>query len=436
MSFLKRDHTQIFSVIVLTVFITVISIALFVVGTAENKLFGWGEWLFTAMYLYLAIVFLRTAIHLLLCFAETFFKKPAKELKLYPLVTVILPCYNEEKVIDHAVKSVLALTYPNFEVVVVDDGSRDDTLVSAAALVKKSKVRVIHQKNAGKAEALNRGISEALGEYVFCMDADSFLHPDVIQMGLAQFQTSLNVGAVAGTVEIGNVKNTLTSFQKLEYVSGLNLFKVAQSFLGMVTVIPGPVGLFKKELILKVGGYSSATYAEDCDLTLRLLMAGYNTVYVPQMVAVTEAPEDLKSLVAQRYRWSRGVTQAIRENIKWLWMPHKNFRNFLIIFYMVFESLVIPTTNFLFAFLSIEYALAYGITDVFGQFFLQLTLLDMILATFCVMFESQPIRLVGYAVINRITYGFGLEILRFFSIVDEFLGLPMSWAKLVRKGLS
>lgn len=435
MPILKKTHLKVFSTILLIASIAVIAIALFAYSSLDPVYMGWGRWLSNAMYLYLVIIFLRTALHLLLCFANLFFDQGDQTLQSYPLVSVILPCYNEEKVIEKAVQSVLSLTYPNFEVVIVDDGSRDQTLIAAHGLVKRAKVRVIHQTNAGKAEALNRGISEALGEFVLCVDADSLLHPDVIQLGLVKFQSNPKVAAVAGTVEIGNARTVLTAFQKLEYVSGLNLFKVAQSFLGMVTVIPGPVGLFRKKVVEDVGGYKSTTYAEDCELTLRLLIAGYSTVYVPGMIAVTEAPEDLRSLVAQRYRWSRGVTQAIRENSNWLFSPHKNFRNFMIMFYMTFESIVVPMTNFLFAFLAVEYALTYGVNDMFGQFFLQLTVLDLILAIFCVMFEDQPVKLVAYAMANRITYGLGLEILRFFSIIDELLGLPMSWVKLVRKGL-
>ena len=436
MPVLKSGYTKIFSTVLLILSGAAIAIALFAYGGVETIYVGWGKWLFTAMYFYLVIIFLRTAVHLLLCFANAFLSKREVKLNSFPLVSIILPCYNEEKVIEKAVQSVLALTYPNYEVIIVDDGSRDDTLVAAHSLIKKAKVRVVHQKNAGKAAALNRGISESFGEFVFCMDADSVLNPDVIQLGLVKFQTHLKVAAVAGSVEIGNVKNALTAFQKLEYVSGLNLFKVAQSYLGMVTVIPGPVGLFKKSVLMEVGGYKSSTYAEDCELTLRLLMAGYNTVYVPAMTAITEAPEDIRSLVSQRYRWSRGVTQAIRENSKWLALPHKNFRNFIIMSYMLFESIIVPTANFIFAFLSIQYALSYGVNEMFGQFFLQLTLLDIILAIFCVMFEEHSIKLVAYSLVNRISYGLALEILRFFSIIDELLGLPMSWAKLVRKGLS
>lgn len=394
-----------------------------------------GKWLFYSMYLYLVFIFFRTAIHLILCFANTFFERSPKPLTEYPLVSVIIPCYNEEKVVRKAVQSAMKLTYPNYEIIIVDDGSKDGTLDIATELIRRGKVRVIHQLNAGKAMALNRGIEEALGEYFLCMDADSLLSPGAIELGLSYLHGNPNLAAVAGSVEIGNVNNAITSFQKLEYITGLNLFKVAQSFLGMVTVIPGPIGIFRKSVVQSVGGYRSSTYAEDCELTLRMLLAGYGTVYIPGMIAVTEAPEDITSLVAQRYRWSRGIVQAIRENIRWLFLPHKNLRNFVILLYMAVESILIPAANFIFAFLSLEFVLYYGSSEVFGQFFLQLMTLDLILTVFCIATESQSLLLIPYSILNRMTYGLGLEILRFFAVIDEVLGLPMSWAKLARKGL-
>ena len=435
MSFLTKSHTKTFTVVLLILLVGVFAIVLSSLNWQQSVYEGWGQWLFYSMYLYLVFIFFRTAIHLMLCFANTFFEKVPPKLQEYPLVSVIIPCYNEEKVVRKAVQSALSLTYPNYEIIIVDDGSIDATLDIATNLKRHGKVRIINQQNAGKAMALNRGIAEALGEYFLCMDADSVLSPGALELGLSYLHGNSNIGAVAGTVEIGNVNNTITSFQKLEYVTGLNLFKVAQSYLEMVTVIPGPIGIFRKSVVQKVGNYKDSTYAEDCELTLRILLTGYGVIYIPGMIAVTEAPEDFSSLVAQRYRWSRGVVQAIRENIKWIFLPHKNLRNFMVVFYMSIESIFIPTANFIFAIISIEFVLYYGTSEIFGQFFLQLMTLDLILTVFCIANEAQTMMLIPYSILNRVTYGLGLEILRFFAVIDEVLGLPMSWVKLARKGL-
>lgn len=421
--------------------ILAISFVLYYESHFEVRFSSWDQILSSSMYFYLVFIFFRTAMHLVLSFASLFFSRTAKPLKTYPLVSILVPCYNEDKVVKEALLSVKRLTYPNYEIVVIDDGSSDVTLEEVAALQshnpgENARIRIIHQKNAGKAEALNRGIMEAQGEYVFCLDADSALAPDVIEQSLPLLLNNSKIAAVAGTVQVGNLVNPLTKFQALEYISGLNLFKEAQSFLGIVTVIPGPVGLFRKNLVVEVGGYKSDTLAEDCELTLRLLMKGYRTVYAPNMNARTEVPDEFSALIGQRYRWSRGVLKAIKVNSDWLLHPTRSLRNFLILLYMLIESFFIPTVNFLFAFASINYALAFGVKGLYGYFFLQLVLLDLILALFCLVIEKEKkFSLLGYAFMNRFTYGMALEMLRFFSLFDELLGLPLAWGKLVRKGM-
>jgi biofilm PGA synthesis N-glycosyltransferase PgaC len=427
--------TSAFTVLTLIVLAGVLAIVISQFGSTHSQTSLYGQWLLQAMSIYLVFIFFRTAVHLLLSFANLFFSRPKGPAQYQPLISVLIPCFNEELVVEKAIRSVLKSSYSNFEILIIDDGSKDRTLDVASGLERNGKVRVINQRNAGKAEALNRGVAEALGEYIFCMDADSVLSRETLELGLKHFQNSPRVAAVAGSVEIGNLSHVLTAFQRLEYISGLNLFKAAQSFLGCVTVIPGPVGLFKRSAVLEVGGYSASTYAEDCELTIRLLMAGYITVYEPLMVAVTEAPESIRDLVSQRYRWSRGVVQALKENARWLLMPIQFPRNFCIILYILVESIFIPIANFVFTFLSLEYALSHSSLDLCGEFFLQLMMLDVTLALFCVALENGSFKLLAASLLNRFTYGFAMEILRFFSIVDEVLGLPMSWAKLERKGL-
>ena len=391
-------------------------------------------WIFFVMKLYLIFIFLRTVLHILLCFANTIFEKPVPAAEIFPLVSILIPCYNEEKVLTSAIRAVTNFTYPNLEIIIIDDGSSDTTLEVAQSLELEGRIRVIHQSNAGKAAALNRGLSESQGDYFMCIDADSQLNRECIDQGIRHFSHDPNLAAVAGSVEIGNREGVIPSFQRLEYVSGLNLFKSAQSFLRMVTVIPGPVGLFKKSAVEEVGGYKLETYAEDCELTLRLLTAGYRTVYDPTMIAITEAPEELSSLVSQRYRWSRGVFQAILVNKSWLLHPIRSPRNFVILAYMIIESVLIPTCNFVFAFVALWYSLQFA-SNIVGYFFIQLMFLDVVLALYCSIADSSPFSLVGYSILNRFTYGFSLEIVRFLSIIDECINLPMSWGKLTRKGL-
>ncbi|MGY3804234.1 glycosyltransferase family 2 protein [Pigmentibacter ruber] len=432
---LKVKDKELFFIVVIVLLICTFCIFVLFKSYDFSKLTGVELGFFYAMRVYLLFLFVRLLGHLFFSFANHFFAKTIDKLDYYPLVTVIIPCFNEEKVINNAAKSILSMSYPNIEILIVDDGSSDSTIEVVSLLEKKGRIRAIHQENAGKAAALNRAVSEAHGDYVLCMDADSVLNTEAIEVGIKYFEHDAKVAAVAGSVEIGNVHNAITSFQKLEYISGLNLFKVAQSFLGSVIVIPGPIGLFRKDILLEVGGYHSNTFAEDCELTIRLLMAGYKTVYDAKMVAVTEAPDDFNSLISQRYRWNRGIVQAIRENIIWLFLPYKSLKNFFIIIYMILESIFIPVANFGFGMFSIAYTLIHSSENFVGYFFFQLVILDIIVTLFCIVTEKRSYSLLFYSAINRITYSFSLEVVRFFSILDEFLKLPMNWAKLERKGM-
>jgi cellulose synthase/poly-beta-1,6-N-acetylglucosamine synthase-like glycosyltransferase len=401
----------------------------------EEPTGSWDRFWAKVMLGYLAFVTLRSAVLVALSFADRFFTRAPGPCLNFPLVSVIVPCFNEEKVVENAVASILSMDYPNMEILVIDDGSTDLTLVQAKNMENDPRVRVIYQKNQGKAMALNRGIEEANGEYVMCVDADSMLSPDVIRLGIPYLERDQNIAAVAGSVEVGSTSNILSMFQRLEYVVGLNFHKAAQSFLSMVTIIPGPIGLFRRNAILAVGGYRDSTFAEDCDLSLRLLLSGYRTVYCADMIAITEVPDDFNSLTKQRYRWSRGVFQAIKSNSYWLVRPWINPRNSLIVLYMFVETLVIPTANFLFVMIFLHQAATSPQASMLGAFFVQLTLLDIILTAYSVLFERSMGALVMLAGINRLTYGLSMEVLRFFAMVDEMAGLPMNWNKLVRKGL-
>ncbi len=430
-----RRQSQAFSLFGLILSAAALLLAVFQQIDQVQAFSNWERFLFWVMSSYLVLISLRAAVLIFLSFADRFFVRRLAQLRDYPLVSVILPCYNEEKVVEQSIRSVLGLDYPNFEVLVVDDGSTDMTLMHALEQKSKSRVRVIHQKNQGKAQALNRGISEAIGEYVLCVDADSLLAPDVLRHGLRYFNGDQKMAAVAGCVQIGNQNGILTMFQRLEYIVGLNFIKSAQSFLSSVTIVPGPVGLFRKDAVLAIGGYRSATFAEDCDLTVRLLMNGYRTVYCAEMVAITEAPEDFDSLLKQRYRWSRGTLQAIKTNSEWFFRPFSHPRNFLIMCYLLLETLIIPCVSFLFAFVFVEQAFLANGNLFLSPYFLQLTLLDMVLTAYSVFSEKQVLSLIALAGLNRLTYGLSMEIVRFFSVLDELIGLPMNWNKLQRKGL-
>jgi cellulose synthase/poly-beta-1,6-N-acetylglucosamine synthase-like glycosyltransferase len=339
-------------------------------------------------------------------------------------------------VVEKSIMSLLKQEYPHFEVIVIDDGSADKTSERAQTLAGRygnATVRVVRQPNRGKAAALILGISVARGELVLCMDADSQLVPTTIESMVRHF-TEKNVAAVAGNVKVKNRGNIWTNLQALEYVEGLNLVRQAQGFFRSVNIIPGPVGMFRRSVLLSVGGYEGDTFAEDADLTLKLVSKGYGIRYEPNAVSMTEAPEHLLDLVKQRYRWTRGILQSMKKRPEIFLQPWRSFTTFLILWYMMFEAVLWPAMNIFANVFLIGMNLAYGMVGLLVFWFLQLTILDVVAAVHCVAVEEEEIRLVPYAVPYRVFFVLIIDVCKVLATLEEVLGLKMTWGKLTRYG--
>ena len=214
----------------------------------------------------------------------------------------------------------------------MDDGSTDDTYDKAMAVAAESQrvpVRVLTKRNGGKAEALNTGMAVARGELILNMDGDTKLSRNTLRVCVPYFDNP-RVGAVAGNVKVVNRENLWSKIQALEYVEGLAMARKAQSFVRAVNIIPGPLGMFRKSVLREVGGYDHDTFAEDCDLTLKMLMRGWHVVYEHRAVAWVETPTSLLNLFKQRYRWTRGILQATTKHRWALWQPGRAGVNFFL----------------------------------------------------------------------------------------------------------
>ena len=248
-------------------------------------------------------------------------RNPPKMPRSYrPLVSVLIPAYNEAKVISKAVRSVLSSRYKNIEVLIIDDGSKDNTYEVARKLALKYPcVTAIHQRNSGKAVALNKGVRRAKGEIVVCMDADTVFERETIQR-LARHFYDPNVAGVAGYVRVGNIRNALTRWQALEYMTSIAIERGAQAFLGAITVVPGACGAWRRRVVLAAGGFSHRTLAEDCDIALSVRETGHTIVQDPSAISYTECPLTLEDLAKQRFRWVFG-------NIQSYWKHRRMFFN-------------------------------------------------------------------------------------------------------------
>jgi cellulose synthase/poly-beta-1,6-N-acetylglucosamine synthase-like glycosyltransferase/peptidoglycan/xylan/chitin deacetylase (PgdA/CDA1 family) len=228
-----------------------------------------------------------------------------------PAVTVLIPAFNEEKVIVTTIERILASDYPNMEVLVIDDGSKDHTAyIVRSHFMREPRVGVISIPNGGKANALNVGLANARSEVVVALDADTQFESTTISR-LVRWFTDPSIGAVAGNAKVGNRINMITRWQALEYIVAQNLERRALSALDTLTVVPGAVGAWRRDVLRELGGFPADTLAEDQDLTIAIQTKGYRVQFDPAAVAWTEAPATVNGLAKQRFRWAYGTLQCL-----------------------------------------------------------------------------------------------------------------------------
>ncbi len=385
---------------------------------------------------YILILALRHFVMLFFSALETARREGLPQPNFFPPISIIVPAYNEGVVIQRTIEQLAHIKYPVFEIIVVDDGSKDNTYDLAVETAKShSQTRVLTKPNSGKANSLNFGIKEARYDYVFCMDADSIVHVNALSMG-ARHLVDPYVVAVAGSVLVLNTNSIVGKFQTLEYLTGLNFYKAAQSFFGLVMIIPGPSGLFRKSALNAIGGYETDTFAEDCDVTLRLLMNNGRVVFEPDMEVRTEVPADFLQLIKQRYRWNRGILQATRKHIGKIFTFYQDPASAVVVSYMFVESVMLPITNIFIGVLSLFYVFYAMDFTVASLWLVQLTLMDLAVVVMTLWDQRWSLNLLFYAFFNRFTYAFFQDIVKVFSMLEEFAGIRMNWGKLDRTGVS
>lgn len=397
-----------------------------------------------------------------------------------PLVTVIVPAYNEENAIGKTVDALLDLSYVNKEIIVVDDGSTDKTLEIAKKHAKNGSTRVVTKPNGGKWDALNTGIKAAGGEFIVCIDADTVLDPDAIQRLIKHFSDP-HVAAVAGNVKVGNRRGLLTKLQALEYVVGINLHRRSEAYLQNVTVVPGPIGAFRASVLKEIGMFEGDTFAEDADVTLKILKAGYKTVYEARAIGYTEAPTTMTSLAKQRYRWYRGSLQVLSKHKDMTFNTKYGRTGTFIMPWTIFNGIIYPWFMFftlmwllVFCFNPISPYTIYqprigggppewtpgrppsnrgprppngttqiGITIDFFQtipyiyvfWFLAFIIIEVAVAAYALSLdirEKKPLLL--YTILHRLSFLYILDIIRMLSQLEETFHYPMKWEKMEHHG--
>lgn len=264
--------------------------------------------------------------------------------KTYPKISIIIPAYNEEKVIAHTIEALLETIYPKKEIIFVDDGSNDNTLSIATRY--NEKIKVLHKDNGGKASALNYGLVYATGEIVVIVDADTIIGRHSLKEIVRGFEINEHVAAVAGNIKVRNRVNWITKCQALEYITGIQIVRRAFDVFGSITIVPGALGAFKKSLLSESGSYGKETIVEDFDQTIKLLKAGLITQGSSKATAYTEAPNTLRDFVAQRKRWYRGNIQVLKRHSDALFNPRYGYLQRLSLPYLFLGMVITPIVGF------------------------------------------------------------------------------------------
>ena len=364
-----------------------------------------------------------------------------------PVQTVIIPAYNEAKVIVAAVHHILASDYPNLEVIVVDDGSTDGT----STLVREHydadpRVKLITVPNGGKAAALNHGLKQASGDVIVALDADTHFQRDSISRLVRWFQDPA-VGAVAGNAKVGNRVNTITRWQALEYMTGQNLERRTLAVLGCITVVPGAIGAWKREALERLGGFPAHTLAEDQDLTLSLLEAGYRVLYDSTAIAWTEAPDTLGGLAKQRFRWAFGTLQCLWKHRRVTLRPHYGTLGLIAVpqvwLFQILLSLIAPLVDIALVWRLLETGLQYlEHQDQYDPqalykvlfFYLAFLVLDLGSAALALAMERrEKWSLLPGLVFQRFGYRQFMYWIVLKAVLTAAVGPLVGWGKLERK---
>ncbi len=379
--------------------------------------------------------------------------KPAEVASYKPKVAVLIPAYNEEKVIERTVQAALNSNYPNLRVIVIDDGSKDRTLEVArtafASEIGAGKVLVLGKENSGKAEALNYGIEHIGDAELFVgIDADTIIAPDAISRLVPHF-INPDVGAMAGNAKVGNRVNLWTRWQALEYITSQNFERRALDVLGAVSVVPGAIGAWRVSAVREAGGYHTDTVAEDADLTMALLRLGYRVEYEDMALAYTEAPTNANGLMRQRFRWSFGILQAVYKHRKvvgregplgWVALPN-------IVIFQILLPLVSPLIDIMFVVGTIWYFIQKRFhpdsTDPASfhklvLFFFAFLVIDFVASAIAFALErrrpddKEDIWLLSQVWLQRFAYRQLFSIVLFKTLKRALEGRKFAWDKLER----
>lgn len=410
--------------------------------------------------------------------------------ELEPPVSILVPAYNEALTIEASVRSLLQLRYSEFEVIVINDGSSDETfevLKKTFSLMPfpeayrtrlptkeiraiyrsaiQANLRVIDKENGGKADSLNAGINAARYPLFCGVDADSMLHPESLRLLTRPFMEDPRTVACGGTVRLSNgctvrggvlqktglPKNILALVQIVEYLRAFLFGRLGWSPMNALLIISGAFGIFHKESVVKVGGYRTDTVGEDMELVVRLHRIlsrekkPYRITFVPDPVCWTEAPGDLRTLKNQRIRWQRGLGQSLGMNRSFMFSPGGGLAGwFAFPFLWIFEWWGPFFELCGYAFMFWAYFAGFLSREAFVVFLFVAVGMGVILSTSSLLLEersfhtfpkaSQLLVLLVVSLVESLGYRQFISLIRLSGLVQSVFGVKSKWGKMKRQG--
>jgi poly-beta-1,6-N-acetyl-D-glucosamine synthase len=348
----------------------------------------------------------------------------------YPNVSVLIPAYNEEGYVGRTVQALLDADYPTdaLEIVVVDDGSMDGTLAEASTFAAASdQVSVVSKANGGKYSALNYGLLFSEGDVVVTVDADSIVDHDALKQIVAPLTTNEKIGAVASNVTIWNRDSLITRCQQLEYTIGVNIYRRALDYFGIVMVVPGCLGAYRREVLEEVFAYDPDTLTEDFDVTMKVLRAGHR-VSVSDARVYTEAPATWRDLYRQRLRWYRGNYMTVLKHWPVVTDSSYGYLSRIALPFRLVEMFFLPLASFVILAYIIWLVVAGHIMTVFAVFVF-FTSIVFLIAALGIQIESEDWRLLVYAPLLVIGYKQFHDALNVRCLLDVLADRDLTWTR-------
>jgi cellulose synthase/poly-beta-1,6-N-acetylglucosamine synthase-like glycosyltransferase len=352
--------------------------------------------------------------------------------KSMPSVDIILPMYNEENVIVNTLNNLLKVAYSNLSIIIVDDGSTDRSLsLVNSHFSGQPRVRILHQSNKGKSSALNNATNSSQSDIIVCIDADTIVRPDVIDIIVPYFQDP-KVASVSGYVKVGNRMNLITEMQYAEYVAIQNYDRILFEPLNGILVVPGALGAFRRSAVLAVGGFTTDTLAEDCDITIRMLCSNYSIRNAASAIAYTEAPATAEMFFKQRARWTVGLIQGLVKHGRQLFEQRNKALACIVVPYTWVYRVILPVFLVMADYFAIYSVLLLGKYS-WLQYYLIFFLMDVLTNYFILSRAKERLGILKLIILQRI-YRHLTCFTFLYVIMKYWKGNVQGWIKIPRQG--